>query len=261
MTYWSPIFQTLTTQSLNPCRAIRQNALTSLQRCLLSPSLTAVPRDPEKPGSEYTTVFNDVLFPLFGQLLKPEVYQTDPQGMPDTRVQTASMLCRVYLQYLEKVQPEDLQYIPVAETNGAKKESISKEYPTNSLISIWTRILSIMERLMTASGGNDVEEAIPESLKNILLIMNSNGYLVPEGKSEQEKELWTETWRRLDRFLPKLFGELFPEEAAKGHPWKPKSPTHSKKPSVEQQEATVPATEANKAEQKPASEPKADDVD
>jgi golgi-specific brefeldin A-resistance guanine nucleotide exchange factor 1 len=59
------------------------------------------------------------------------------------------------------------------------------------------------------------EEAVPESLKNILLVMSSGGYLVPpEQKPEQEK-LWVETWKRLGRFLPDLYLELFPNEAQK----------------------------------------------
>lgn len=262
MSYWSPIFKTLTTQSLNPCRTIRQTALTSLQRCLLSPTLTSVPLQVQKQGTEYATVFNNVLFPLFGQLLKPEVYQTDPQGMGETRVQTASMLCRVFLQYLEKVQPEDLRHTPLqSSANGAGTGGKPKEYPPSSLISIWTRILSIMERLMTSSGGDNVEEAIPESLKNILLVMSSDGYLVPPEQNEQHKELWVETWRRLDRFLPNLFGELFPEEAAKGPPWKPKSPSHSKKPSLEKEAEAEPQTKTEDKEEKKPIEPKADDVD
>jgi brefeldin A-resistance guanine nucleotide exchange factor 1 len=41
--------------------------------------------------------------------------------------------------------------------------------------------------------------------------MSSDGYLVPPSEKPEQAELWNETWKRLDRFLPGLFAELFPE--------------------------------------------------
>lgn len=231
-TYWSPIFKTLSTQSLNPCRPIRSTALTSLQRCLLSPTLTSIPLNPNREGAEYAVVFNDVLFPLISQLLKPEVYQTDPSGMGETRVQTAGLMGRVFLHFLEKVGPDydaSLSTVrPPSSTGGAdnsrRDSSQHRQEDSKTLFSIWTRILSVLERLMTSSGpssGNNVEEAIPESLKNILLVMSSDGYLVPPEADESKRQVWNETWRRLDRFLPGLLGELFPQEVeqGRGKPW------------------------------------------
>lgn len=55
------------------------------------------------------------------------------------------------------------------------------------------------------------EEAVPESLKNILLVMADGGYLVPPTENEKPSEIWEETWKRVDRFLPDLFREIFPE--------------------------------------------------
>lgn len=53
---------------------------------------------------------------------------------------------------------------------------------------------------------------MPESLKNILLVMAAGDVLVrPEiDPREEKKELWIQTWRRLERFLPDLKAELFP---------------------------------------------------
>lgn len=60
---------------------------------------------------------------------------------------------------------------------------------------------------------------MPESLKNILLVMSSGGYLVPPSENSeqtpQQSQLWTETWTRLDNFLPGLMPELFPEQTQK----------------------------------------------
>jgi golgi-specific brefeldin A-resistance guanine nucleotide exchange factor 1 len=53
---------------------------------------------------------------------------------------------------------------------------------------------------------------VPENLKNVLLIMSSNGYLVPPSKDPARAELWNETWKRIDRFLPNLRADLALEE-------------------------------------------------
>jgi golgi-specific brefeldin A-resistance guanine nucleotide exchange factor 1 len=73
-------------------------------------------------------------------------------------------------------------------------------------------VLGVSHRLLTYSR-HDQEEPVSENLKNILLVMSNGGYLSPPGQNASNKELWVETWNRLDRFLPHLFRELFPEEA------------------------------------------------
>ncbi|KAI5798899.1 hypothetical protein EDC01DRAFT_716687 [Geopyxis carbonaria] len=190
-TYWLPIFQSLSTQCTNPCREIRNQALTYLRQSLLSPALTS------DDHHEWTAIFGDVLFPLIGRLLKPEVFQGDPRGMSDTRVQAATLLCKIFLHYL----------VLLSEWEG--------------MLDLWLKILDIMDRLMNSGQGNHLEEAVPESLKNILLVMSADGYLVrPDSDgNEKNKELWDQTWKRLERFLPDLKMELFPPE-----PERPKEP-------------------------------------
>lgn len=183
-TYWSPIFRCLATQCVNPCREIRNQAFTALQRCLQSPDLASTDH------KEWTKIFGEVLFPLINQLLKPEVFGTDPKGMNETRVQAAQLLCKIFLHYL----------VLLSEWEG--------------VLDLWTQILSTMERLMQAGKSETLNEAVPESLKNILLVMASGGYLVPpqnDGeRTEQQSQIWLATWERLEKFLPGLMPELFP---------------------------------------------------
>lgn len=42
--------------------------------------------------------------------------------------------------------------------------------------------------------------------------MSSSGYLVPPSEDPSQEDLWVETWKRLDRFLPDLKKELALDE-------------------------------------------------
>jgi brefeldin A-resistance guanine nucleotide exchange factor 1 len=124
--YWSPILKTLTHQCLNPCREIRQQAFGALQRTLLSNDLAS------PDHKEWTAIFSEVLFPLITQLLKPEVYQSDPQGMSETRVRAATLLSKVFLHYL----------IMLAEGDA--------------MLDLWLKIITIMDRLMNSGQGDNL---------------------------------------------------------------------------------------------------------
>jgi len=41
--------------------------------------------------------------------------------------------------------------------------------------------------------------------------MANGGYLVPPSANAEDSRLWDETWKRLERFLPGMFREIFPE--------------------------------------------------
>ncbi|KAL1902276.1 GDP/GTP exchange factor for ARF [Sporothrix stenoceras] len=176
--YWLPIFQALTNQCTNPCREVRHLAFSSLQRSLLSPELTS------SDHREWTAIFSEVLFPLILKLLLPEVYSSDRDGMSETRVQAASLLCKVFLQYLVLLSAWD------------------------GMLDLWLKIIDILDRLMNSGQGDSLEEAVPENLKNVLLFMASSGYLVAPSIDKSKEELWVETWKRIDRFLPDLKSEL-----------------------------------------------------
>jgi brefeldin A-resistance guanine nucleotide exchange factor 1 len=219
--YWSPIFRALCSQCVNPCREVRHRALSALQRTLLSETTVSVGDSDGMKHPEWTAIFDEVLFPLTLRLLKPEIYQLDPQGMNDTRAQSASILCKIFLRYLERLV-----------TVGRMGD-------------VWVRVLELLDRLVNAGadGGEGLEEAVREGVKNVLLVMDGGGYLgrgstgvggekggkgvkvkrdgkQTEGEGDEEDDddgegeahidIWTETNHRLDRFLPGLMEELFP---------------------------------------------------
>ncbi|KAL1984281.1 hypothetical protein VTN96DRAFT_9333 [Rasamsonia emersonii] len=178
--YWSPIFQSLTMQCINPCRDIRHHAISVLQRTLLSLEFAS------EDQKEWTAIFDEVLFPLILRLLKPEIYHSDPVGMSETRVQAATLVCKIFLRCLDQL----------ANWGG--------------MLDLWLRILDILDRMMNSGQGDSLEEAIPESLKNILLVMADSGYLAPPAQDPSKEKIWVETRKRLERFLPNLFAEIFP---------------------------------------------------
>ena len=55
---------------------------------------------------------------------------------------------------------------------------------------------------------------MPESLKNAILVMTNGGYLVPPSQGSDQTLLWDETWKRLERFLPNMHAEIFPEQVS-----------------------------------------------
>ena len=126
ITYWSPIFHALRTQCLNPCREIRHEAFSCLQGSLLAPELASADHQ------EWTAIFGEVLFPLILRLLKPEVYQSDPVGMSETRVQAATLLCKIFLHYL----------VLLSEWDG--------------MLDLWLKILDILDRLMNSGQGDNL---------------------------------------------------------------------------------------------------------
>ena len=129
--YWLPIFKSLTTQCTNPCREVRHLAFASMQRSLLSPELTS------EDHSEWTAIFGEVLFPLILVLLKPEVFSSDRDGMSETRVQAASLLSKVFLQYLVMLSQWD------------------------GMLDLWLKIIEIMDRLMNSGQGDSLVSPPP----------------------------------------------------------------------------------------------------
>ena len=216
MTYWSPIFEALRTQCLNPCRQIRHQAFISLQNSLLSSELAS------PAHQEWTAIFGEVLFPLISRLLRPEVYQTDPVGMSETRVQASRLLCNIFLHYL----------VLLSEWDG--------------MLDLWLKILDIMDRLMNSGQGDNLEEAVPESLKNILLVMADGNFLIPPKQGAKPSELWIETCKKVDRFLPGLIADLFPQAAV--------VPVQSPTRAMVQEPETAPEPEGNTTSEKKGTE-------
>jgi brefeldin A-resistance guanine nucleotide exchange factor 1 len=191
-------------QSINSSREIRQVAITHLQRVLLGQYILLEDADPARAEE----AFNRIVFPLVDGLLKPEVFDRDPAGMPETRLRAASLLCKAFMQ-LEVKEGESQTDIRV----------------------VWIQVLDLLDRLMNINRQDQLVcirifltipdhlsttlfqyEAIPETLKNVILVMNAAELLVPPSepdlRTEKQQQMWATTEERLERFLPKFLGSV-----------------------------------------------------
>jgi brefeldin A-resistance guanine nucleotide exchange factor 1 len=132
------------------------------------------------------------------------------------------------------------------------------------MLDLWTRILDTMDRLMNSGQSNMLVEAVPETLKNVLLVMASAEHLIPppasadkEERTEQQQQIWAETWTRTEKFMPGLMPELFPgagkEPAPPAQPaqapgnGKPESVSEDGSSSSQDTEESAPAVAATEA--------------
>ncbi|EMD38471.1 hypothetical protein CERSUDRAFT_113640 [Gelatoporia subvermispora B] len=187
-----PLLSSLGRQSFNTSREIRHGALVHLQRIILGPHLPLE----LKPGSDdqpyIEELFNRVIFPLLDELLKPQVLLRDPLGMPETRVRACALLCKAFMHFeVREGQQADIRVL-------------------------WIQVLDLLDRLMNIDKRDQLYEAVPESLKNVLLVMNATDLLVPpisasdDQRDDRQKALWAATHERVERFLPGFLDDVIP---------------------------------------------------
>ncbi|KAI1293461.1 Golgi-specific brefeldin A-resistance guanine nucleotide exchange factor 1 [Halotydeus destructor] len=179
-TLWCPLLQGIALLCCDARRPVRTCALTFLQRALLLHDLGML------TAHQWESCFNKVLFPLLAKLLEP-LNLCDPIGMDETRMRATNLLCKVFLQHLSP-----LLTLP-------------------TFTALWLTILDFMDKYVKSDTHTDlVKEAIPESLKNMLLVMDTAGCL--------DDHLRSITWDRISSFLPSLKQELALASASNGPP-------------------------------------------
>ena len=146
-TFIGPILESLSRQSINPCREVRTAALSSLQKLLLLPDLLP----PKSPDTAYwpEVVFDKSLLHLINELLRPEVFASDKRGMGETRVIAQGLLCKIFLHCLNRLIDEDTA------SNG------------HVTINVWGDILDYLIRLI-GSGQKDVVVHQPKQVYTYL---------------------------------------------------------------------------------------------
>ncbi|THH01721.1 hypothetical protein EW026_g1024 [Hermanssonia centrifuga] len=145
-------------------------------------------------SNQVEELFNRVLFHLLDELVKPQVFLRDPMGMSETRLRASALLCKAFM-HLE-----------------------AREGQNADIRVLWIQVLDLLDRYMNIDRRDQLHEAIPESLKNVVLVMNATGLLVPtppgeDQRDDRQKALWAATHERIDRFLPGFLVEVLPPPA------------------------------------------------
>ncbi|KAN0075361.1 hypothetical protein V8E55_011384 [Tylopilus felleus] len=184
--YCLPLSSSLARQSTNPSRLVRNTAINQLQRLLLGPQLVY----DETDHTQVEDIFNSVIFPILDELLKPQVYLLDPQGMSETRLRASALLCKAFMHF-----------------------EIAQSRRNADIRVPWIEILDLLDRLISAEKSEQLYEAVSESLKNVVLVMNAASILVPppaseDDRDEQQRTMWTATQARLERFLPGFLADV-----------------------------------------------------
>jgi golgi-specific brefeldin A-resistance guanine nucleotide exchange factor 1 len=98
------------------------------------------------------------------------------------------LLCKVFLQSLKDISAQ------------------------SSFGKLWLEVLNMIEKFMKVKVRGRTEklqEAIPELVKNILMVMKASGILLKA--SANENSLWEATWLQVDKIVPSLQSEVFPD--------------------------------------------------
>uniref|UniRef100_A0A671UKA8 Golgi-specific brefeldin A-resistance guanine nucleotide exchange factor 1 n=1 Tax=Sparus aurata TaxID=8175 RepID=A0A671UKA8_SPAAU len=194
---WCPLLQGIAWLCCDARRQVRMQALTYLQRALLVHDLQTL------DATEWESCFNKVLFPLLTKLLD-NISPADVGGMEETRMRACTLLSKVFLQHLSPLL----------------------SLPT--FAALWLTILDFMDKYMHAGSSDLLLEAIPESLKNMLLVMDTAGIFHNADSRTGFSDLWEITWERIVCFLPHLREELFKQTVipAPSPPVEPVQQTH-----------------------------------
>ncbi|KAK2588991.1 hypothetical protein KPH14_001840 [Odynerus spinipes] len=214
---WRPLLQGIARLCCDARRPVRTAAITYLQSTLLAHDLAQL------TAIEWSQCLEQVLFPLLAQLLGP-IASNDPIGVEETRVRAAMLLSKVFLHHLT----------PLLTLPG--------------FLPLWLTVLDLLRAYMHADNSELLFEAIPESLKNMLLVMSSANVLEPKSN------LWAPTWRTIDGFLPTLKAELFPEPPPPPPPPQPQQQVPQVISLVGQQQPSFPKAVAPQPESPPPSQ-------
>ncbi|KAM4704421.1 Golgi-specific brefeldin A-resistance guanine nucleotide exchange factor 1 [Rhinophrynus dorsalis] len=198
---WCPLLQGIAWLCCDARRQVRMQALTYLQRALLVHDLQTL------DALEWESCFNKVLFPLLTKLLE-NISPADVGGMEETRMRASTLLSKVFLQHLSPL------------------------LSLTTFAALWLTILDFMDKYMHAGSSDLLPEAIPESLKNMLLVMDTAGIFHSADSRTGYSDLWEITWERIDCFLPRLREDLFKQTVIQEPPHAAATETHPPKPLV-----------------------------
>ncbi|CAN6311936.1 unnamed protein product [Urochloa humidicola] len=180
---WLRLVQGLRKVCTDQREEVRNHALLSLHRCLVVDGILI-------SSSTWLMAF-DIVFQLLDELL--EIAQNyspkDFRNMEVSLLHAVKLLCKVFLQSLKDLS---------AQVSFGK---------------LWLEVLDMIEKFMKVKvrgrRTEKLQEAIPELLENILMVMKASGIL--SKRSTSENSLSEATWLQVNKIAPSLQSEIFPD--------------------------------------------------
>lgn len=84
---------------------------------------------------------------MLEELLKPQVFRRDPEGMSETRLRASALLCKIFLQYLAQL----------SERQGMK-----------TMTDLWLKILGYQDRFMHSGRRDQMVGALQRAASSSL---------------------------------------------------------------------------------------------
>ncbi|CAI9767979.1 unnamed protein product [Fraxinus pennsylvanica] len=183
---WLRLVQGLRKVCLDQREEVRNHALVSLQMCL-----TGVD-EIHLPLGLWSQCFEMVIFTMLDDLA--EIAQGNSQTQKEYRniegtlVLALKLLVKVFLHLLHELSP------------------------LSSFCKLWRNVIGRMEKYMKlkVKRSEKLQELVPELLKNTLLVMKTNGVLVPTSTLGGDS-IWEQTWLHVNKMFPSLQSEIFPQ--------------------------------------------------
>lgn len=184
---WMRLVQGLRKVCVDEREEVRNHAILLLQRCLTGADGISIPTE------LWLQCFDLVIFTLLDEL--PEMAQQ--QSAKDYRSTEGSMI--LSLKLLSKTFLQALLDLS----------------QSTSFCQLWIKVLGCLEKYMKmrfrGKRSEKIHELVPELLKNTLLVMKTNGILVPCDPVGGDS-FWQLTWLHANNIAPSLQLEVFPSE-------------------------------------------------
>nr|CDS34195.1 golgi specific brefeldin a resistance guanine [Hymenolepis microstoma] len=243
---WRALLQAIARLCVDSRRDVRVDALAFLQRALLSPILHIL------TGEQWLDCFNQVIFPLLTNFIETVTFDEPVNtSAPNQQAMTNSIsnyrsvgsqsnlsggfFLNIFGGGGNNTAASGVDPIPQrSSVSGALAEytdprmraiplltkvflqHLSPLYALDDFLQLWSRMLTYMEKYIRANISDSLNDAVRESLKNLLLVLytgtqDTAPILVrdaPEGS--KQALLWSTTYLQLERFMPNLMDQLFP---------------------------------------------------
>lgn len=190
--YWMPLLAALAQQCVNAYRPTRNAATAALEMVAVSPEL----EDPAPTAvlASVGLVFENILFPLMDTLMRPDAQRADQldDSEGDSTVRTRERIClvigKIWLRFAAPL---------ISEARGQDEQRFHI---------LWKGVLGAYVRVLRGPHS----EGVAEQLKNVLLVMHSDG-LTADAQDKLSEGAWKTAWATIEPVAPGLRKELFPQ--------------------------------------------------